>query len=72
MLFFDTVGEMMTHLEKLIGKEFPNLPWRDAKDMRNFIVHDYGNISVKAIYYTINNDLPVLKEELLKIKEQHI
>ena len=66
------IGEIMVQLEKALSQEFPNLPWNGARIMRNFIVHDYGEVSIRAIFDTINNDLPCLKIELLKIKEKYL
>lgn len=34
------------------------------KGLRNRIVHDYEGISLKSIWYVIENDLTELKEEL--------
>ena len=62
------IGEMMNQLEKKLGERYPNLPWLEARKMRNVIVHDYGNADVEQIYSTIQNDLPSLKIAFLSIK----
>ena len=64
------VGERMNKLEELIGEQYPNLPWKDARKMRNIIVHDYDNVDFKKVYSTATKDLPILKSELLKIKDE--
>lgn len=64
------IGEMMNQLEKQLGKQYPTLPWADAKAMRNVIVHDYGKTDIEQIYSTIQNDLPILKAAFLEIKSQ--
>ena len=66
------IGEMMNQLEKSLAKEFPDLPWTDARRMRNIIVHDYGRADVEQIYSTISNDLPVLKKAFLAIKDDYV
>ena len=35
------IGEMMIQLEKHMLQKYPDLPWNDARTMRNVIVHDY-------------------------------
>lgn len=37
------------------------------KGLRNRIVHDYEGISLKNIWYIVNNDLPVLKKDIKNI-----
>lgn len=62
------VGERMNKLEELIGDKYPELPWKEARKMRNQIVHDYDAVNFKLVYFTATNDLPILKDNLLKIK----
>lgn len=64
------IGEAMNKLKELIGEKYPDLPWIDAKTMRNVIVNDYKNVVVKQVYGTIKNDLPVLKEAFERIKNE--
>ena len=40
------------------------------KGLRNRIVHDYEGISLKNIWYIVNNDIIGLKEQLQKILEK--
>lgn len=37
------------------------------KGLRNRIVHDYEGISLKSIWYVINNDLNALEDDIRKI-----
>ena len=63
------IGETMNQLEKELSTKYENLPWVKARSMRNVIVHDYGGTDVEQVYSTIKNDLPGLKLDFLKIKE---
>ena len=62
------IGEQMVKLEDLLEAKYPDLPWRSARGMRNFIVHDYEHIDVAQVHSTINQDLPALKAAFLAIK----
>ena len=64
------IGERMVQLEKTLSKKYPELPWLDARGMRNIIVHDYGNADVEQVYKTIHNDLPGLKSSFLSVREE--
>ena len=41
------------------------IPWSALSDMRNRIVHDYGNVDLNIVYETLKNDIP----ELLNLLE---
>ena len=63
------IGERMVKLEQLLRDKYPELPWSQARKMRNIIVHDYENANPKVIYDTAINDLEVLESYFLKIKD---
>ena len=60
----------MVQLEKALSEQYSDLPWGDARKMRNVIVHDYGGADIEQINQTIHDDLPKLKEAFLKIREE--
>lgn len=48
---------------------FPDLPLRDIKDMRNMVVHGYDAVDAEIIWNTAKSNIPVLRkclEELIK------
>lgn len=63
------IGEMMNQLEKELSLKYNNLPWAEARRMRNIIVHDYGGTDIEQVCSTIHGDLPNLKEAFLSIKD---
>ena len=65
------IGEQMVQLEKKIGDKYPHVPWIYARNMRNFIVHDYDSVDPEQVASTINIDLPTLKESFLQIKKDY-
>ena len=62
------IGERMNKLEELLSDKYPNIPWKQARKMRNIIIHDYDHVDFEKVYYTSTKDLPLLKQELLKVK----
>lgn len=42
--------------------KYNNIEWNMIKGLGNRIVHDYEGISLKSIWYVINNDIIDLKE----------
>ena len=62
----------MNKLHDILVKEYPNLPWKETRNLRNLIVHDYDNINIEQIYYIVLNDLPSLRKEFNKLKNKNI
>lgn len=46
---------------------YRQVPWKAVFGMRNVIAHEYTDIDDEAVFNTIHNDMPVLKETAEKI-----
>lgn len=46
---------------------YKQVPWKAVFGMRNVIAHEYTDIDDEAVFNTIHNDMPVLKETAEKI-----
>ena len=64
------VGEAMDVFSSEFRSEYPDLPYRDAKDMRNFLVHEYFDVTDDALWETYEKNIPGLKQRLREILEQ--
>ena len=62
----------MNKLHDILAKEYPNLPWKETRNLRNLVVHDYDNIDIEQIYYIVLNDLPSLRKEFAELKNKNI
>jgi uncharacterized protein with HEPN domain len=60
-------GENVSKLSEQLKKEYSKIEWRQIKDFRNKIVHDYMGIDLIITYDIITNDLKTLKPEFEKI-----
>ena len=61
------IGENVSKISDKIKKEFTNIEWKQIKEFRNRIVHDYVGIDLVIIYEIITKDLKTLKEDVEKI-----
>jgi uncharacterized protein with HEPN domain len=61
------IGEAANHVPQEIKNLYPDIPWRQMIDLRNFTVHAYWNLHPSVIWDTIQNDLPPLVELLNEI-----
>ena len=46
---------------------YKQVPWQAVFGMRNVIAHEYTDIDDEAVFNTIHNDMPVLKDTAEKI-----
>jgi uncharacterized protein with HEPN domain len=54
------IGEAANRIAKESYAEMPQLPWRDMIDLRNFVVHQYEDVNMPAIWDVIQRDLPIV------------
>lgn len=54
------VGEAASHVGQEIRAANPDIPWRQIVGMRNRIFHAYFDIDVRAVWRTVQQDLPSL------------
>jgi len=58
------IGEAAKNLSQEFKASHNKIPWKEITGMRDKLVHDYFEIDVDALWITIREDLPVLKNEL--------
>ena len=63
------IGEQMIKIEETLKDDYEDLPWKEARSMRNLIVHDYGFVKAEVVYQTAKEDLNSLKNKMLLIRE---
>lgn len=61
------IGENISKLSEKLKREYDNIEWKQIKEFRNRIVHDYVGIDLAIVYEIITNDLKTLKMEIEKI-----
>ena len=65
----EIIGEATAHLSENFRKEHQNIPWREMKDLRNLLIHQYFRIDPEEIWTISVTDIPVLIKDLEKIEE---
>ena len=64
----EIVGEATKNLSQDFKLNHNEIPWRKVAGMRDSLIHDYGNVDLKVVWTTMKEDILVLKELLLKIR----
>jgi uncharacterized protein with HEPN domain len=60
----EIVGEAAGRISPEVQREFPGIPFREIRGMRNIIAHDYGEVDLERVWETIAHDIPPLLEAL--------
>lgn len=66
---FIIIGEASRNIPAEIQSRYSQIPWRLMSDMRNVIAHEYFQVNLILTWRTIQNNLPSLKLQLLKLLE---
>lgn len=64
------IGEAACHIPEPIIQEYSHIPWRNMRDMRNILIHEYFGINTEIIWKTVTDKLPPLKPQLKEIIEE--
>jgi uncharacterized protein with HEPN domain len=60
----EIIGEAAGRISPEVQKEFPAIPFRQIRGMRNIIAHDYGEVDLERVWETAQGDIPDLLETL--------
>ena len=66
------IGENVSKISENTKQEYPSIEWKQIKNFRNRIVHDYVGIDLAIIYEIITKDLLALKPEIEIIIKENI
>ncbi|MDP3962518.1 MAG: DUF86 domain-containing protein [bacterium] len=69
MMNFIIIGEAIKNIYIDVRENHPEVEWRQIMAMRNIMVHEYWGINEGVVWDSIKNNLPQLKEIIIKIKD---
>ncbi len=64
------IGEAANNLDPELRAKYPDIPWRNMIDMRNFLIHEYFGVNPETVWSTCKDDLPELEKIVDKILAQ--
>ncbi|MFH1776192.1 MAG: DUF86 domain-containing protein [Candidatus Omnitrophota bacterium] len=65
----EIIGEAVKNLPKEFTKKYPEVLWREIVGTRDKLIHHYFGVDLEMILKIIKKDLPKLKKQIKKIKE---
>jgi uncharacterized protein with HEPN domain len=64
---FFIIGEAAGKIPEEIQEKYNKIDWRGIIGMRNIIAHGYFSIDPDIVWKTIQDDLPLLKQQIKQI-----
>src|SRR5262249_44912242 len=55
------IGEAVRHLSRELLATMPDFPAKQARGMRNVLVHDYDGLNLERLWETATQDIPAIK-----------
>src|SRR3989344_9125594 len=66
----EIIGEAVKNIPSSFRDKHPEIQWNKIAGMRDVIIHGYFSIDLDAVWNAIESDLPKLKNQIEKIKEE--
>ena len=66
----ELIGEAATHVPDHIRTTAPDVPWRLVVAARNRLIHGYLGVNDDTLWSILRDDLPPLRNALLKLLAQ--
>ena len=63
----EIIGEAVAALSNEVRIDDSLFQWQDWKDFRNVLIHQYFGIDYQMVYNAIQNDIPILKNEISRL-----
>ena len=68
MELFQLLGEAASKVSDELKLHYPHIPWQDAKDLRNRLIHGYDDIDYRRLLDSMKTDIPPLLDQLRKLE----
>ncbi len=66
---FGIIGEAARAMPAWLTERYPEVAWRAAGDMRNFVIHVYWRIDDREVWDAARFDVPELLDQLRRIRD---
>lgn len=61
---FEIIGEASNNVSESFKETHPEINFRSAISMRNWLAHGYDDVDLQVVWNTATKDLPKMKEQI--------
>ena len=66
----EVIGEAAKNIPKNVKEKYSDIEWKKIIGTRDIIIHAYFEVDLDIVWNVIKKDIPILKENILRIKEE--
>ncbi len=63
----EIIGEASKNISDELKSQYPEIPWREMRALRNVIVHEYFGINYAIIWEVLTKRIPILHNQIKEI-----
>lgn len=64
----EIIGEAVKNIPDSLRIQYPEIPWKSIGGMRDKLVHEYWGADVNILWRTVQQRLPELKAQIIRIR----
>ena len=64
---FEVIGEAAKNVSDETREAYPHIPWKNMAGMRDKLIHNYMGVDLDAVWNTIEDIIPSMRDELLEV-----
>lgn len=61
------IGELVKNLSEDFKSTNTAIPWKSIAGMRDITAHKYQTLKMSDVWHTVEQDIPIVKEHILKL-----
>lgn len=62
----EVIGEATRNVPATFQAAHPDIPWRQAAELRNVLIHEYFGVNTRIVWGVVEQELPALKAKIQK------